>query len=143
MTELTLQQEKVWSFVRAYIQKERNSPTLREIMDHFGFRSVNGARVHVKALERKGLLEVRPKASRGIRLIQRADCIRTMANEQGEIVLELTDRIVRLNDEQATKVGNDLINLVRLTPEDRCPRSQSGGQQEAAIPADCQATIPD
>lgn len=112
-------------------------------MGHFGFRSVNGARVHIKALERKGLLEVRPKASRGIRLVQRADCVRTMANERGEIFLELTDRVVRLDDEQAARVGQDLINLASLTPGDRCPRSQSDGQQEAVIPADCQAVSTD
>ncbi len=41
-------------------------PTVREVMQHFGFKSVNGAMCHLVALERKGLIVRHPGQARGI-----------------------------------------------------------------------------
>jgi len=41
-------------------------PTVREVMHHFGFKSVNGAMCHLVALERKGLIVRHPGQARGI-----------------------------------------------------------------------------
>ena len=43
-------------------------PTRAEIAEALGFRSVNAAEEHLRALERKGALELLPGTSRGIRL---------------------------------------------------------------------------
>jgi len=44
-------------------------PTRSEIALRFGFRSTNAADKHLQALARKGVIELMPGASRGIRLI--------------------------------------------------------------------------
>ena len=43
-------------------------PTRAEIAHTLKFRSVNAAEEHLRALERKGVLELLPGTSRGIRL---------------------------------------------------------------------------
>lgn len=43
-------------------------PTRAEIADQLGFRSVNAAEEHLRALNRKGAIELLPGTSRGIRL---------------------------------------------------------------------------
>lgn len=49
------------------------SPTMREICDHFGFRSPNAATDHVKALRRKGYLAENPRGkARNFQIIERA-----------------------------------------------------------------------
>lgn len=47
-------------------------PTIREVQDHFGFRSVESARAHLEALAREGRLVKEPGRSRGYRLPQGA-----------------------------------------------------------------------
>jgi SOS-response transcriptional repressor LexA len=44
-------------------------PPVREIMEHFGFRSPNGAMCHIRALEKKGLLRRRARQTRGIEVV--------------------------------------------------------------------------
>jgi repressor LexA len=63
----TDRQREILAFVR-----ERTSlcgPTVREICDHFGFRSPNGAMCHIRALEKKGLLRRRARQTRGIEVV--------------------------------------------------------------------------
>jgi repressor LexA len=43
-------------------------PTRAEIAKDLGFRSINAAEDHLRALERKGVIELLPGTSRGIRL---------------------------------------------------------------------------
>ena len=50
------------------MEAEGFPPTRAEIADALGFRSVNAAEDHLKALARKGALSVLPGTSRGIRL---------------------------------------------------------------------------
>src|SRR3982750_137021 len=55
MTEpLTERQEKILAFIKKSIQDQGYPPTIREIGEHFGIRSTNGANDHLKPLERKG-----------------------------------------------------------------------------------------
>ena len=44
-------------------------PTRAEIAKHLGFRSVNAAEEHLRALARKGIIELQSGTSRGIRLL--------------------------------------------------------------------------
>src|SRR5690606_24071195 len=48
-------------------------PTRAEIAKQLGFRSANAAEEHLKALARKGVIELTSGASRGIRLLQVPD----------------------------------------------------------------------
>ena len=68
MEELTRRQAQILDFIRDAIEDNGYPPTLAEIAGHFGFRSHNAAVDHLKALARKGALELTEGASRGIRL---------------------------------------------------------------------------
>jgi repressor LexA len=65
---LTSRQSEVLELIRCYIEEEGFPPTRVEIADIMGFSSPNAAHDHVRALERKGHIEVVPAVSRGIRL---------------------------------------------------------------------------
>ena len=68
MDELTPRQAEILELIRSHIEATGFPPTRAEIAQALGFRSVNAAEEHVKALVRKGLIELLPNASRGIRL---------------------------------------------------------------------------
>jgi repressor LexA len=70
MDELTPRQAEILELIRARVEATGFPPTRAEIAEALGFRSVNAAEEHVKALVKKGLIELVPNASRGIRLTQ-------------------------------------------------------------------------
>lgn len=67
-TTLTARQQEILAYVEAYQRHHGYPPTRAEIARHFGFRSANAAEQHLRALARKGALELMPGASRGLRL---------------------------------------------------------------------------
>jgi len=67
MEPLTRRQQQILDFIADAIA-EGYPPTLAEIARHFGFNSPNAAVDHLKALARKGAIELIEGASRGIRL---------------------------------------------------------------------------
>lgn len=68
MDKLTPRQNEVLELIRNYIVETGYPPTRMEIADELGFRSPNAAEEHLRALERKGAIEMIPGASRGIRV---------------------------------------------------------------------------
>ena len=68
MLKLTARQEQVLAVIRAHIDETGYPPTRADIANELGFRSANAAEEHLKALARKGAIEIIPGASRGIRL---------------------------------------------------------------------------
>ena len=68
MTELTARQAEVLQLIADFLQATGFPPTRAEIAKQLGFRSANAAEDHLRALERKGYIEILPGASRGIRL---------------------------------------------------------------------------
>ena len=68
MVKLTARQQQVFDFIKAYLDENGMPPTRAEIAAELGFRSPNAAEEHLKALARKGAIEMIPGASRGIRL---------------------------------------------------------------------------
>jgi len=68
MYELTPRQYQVLELIRQAIEETGMPPTRAEIALALGFRSANAAEEHLRALERKGAVELVPGASRGIRL---------------------------------------------------------------------------
>jgi repressor LexA len=68
MQELTSRQSEVLSFIQACIREAGRPPTRAEIARELGFRSVNAAEEHLRALQRKGAVELIPGTSRGIQL---------------------------------------------------------------------------
>lgn len=70
MSELTPRQAEILELIRESIAERGSPPTRAEIATAFGFRSPNAAEEHLKALARKGAVELLPGSSRGIRLLE-------------------------------------------------------------------------
>lgn len=68
MEKLTARQSQVLELIKSHIEDTGYPPTRADIARELGFRSPNAAEEHLKALARKGAIEIIPGASRGIRL---------------------------------------------------------------------------
>ncbi|MBI1732264.1 MAG: transcriptional repressor LexA [Gammaproteobacteria bacterium] len=69
MTDLTSRQTQILKLIRDTIERTGLPPTRGEICKLMGFRSPNAAEQHLRALEQKGVIELVPGTSRGIRLL--------------------------------------------------------------------------
>ncbi len=68
MIKLTSRQQQILDLIRHNIEETGYPPTRAEIAQCLGFKSANAAEDHLKALAKKGAIEMVPGASRGIRL---------------------------------------------------------------------------
>ena len=68
MDELTPRQAQVLAWIREHLERTGLPPTRAELCAALGFRSPNAAESHLRALARKGAIELLPGRSRGIRL---------------------------------------------------------------------------
>ena len=68
MDTLTKRQAQILRLIEDYTENAGFPPTRNEICEAMGFRSPNAAEEHLRALARKGVIEMIPGASRGIRL---------------------------------------------------------------------------
>ena len=68
MTKLTQRQSEVLSLIKTHIEETGYPPTRADIARELGFKSANAAEEHLKALARKGAIEIIAGASRGIRI---------------------------------------------------------------------------
>ncbi|HZF15670.1 MAG TPA: transcriptional repressor LexA [Steroidobacteraceae bacterium] len=68
MTDLTPRQTQILRLIQRAIMETGMPPTRAEIARELGFKSVNAAEEHLRALHRKGVIELIPGASRGIQL---------------------------------------------------------------------------
>ena len=69
MIKLTARQQEILELIVQSIDKTGFPPTRAEIAAELGFKSVNAAEEHLQALARKGVIEMVPGISRGIRLL--------------------------------------------------------------------------
>jgi repressor LexA len=65
---LTHRQREILKFISDHIDKHGFPPTRNDISAHFGFRSPNAAQSHLRALEKKEMLQIGRHRSRGIAL---------------------------------------------------------------------------
>ena len=68
MADLTPRQQQILELVQDVIDATGMPPTRAEIARKLGFKSANAAEDHLRALARKGMIELLPGAARGIRL---------------------------------------------------------------------------
>ncbi|MCK6370143.1 MAG: transcriptional repressor LexA [Gammaproteobacteria bacterium] len=68
MARLTSRQAEILHLIQSAIEENGMPPTRAEIARALGFRSANAAEEHLRALQRKGVIELVPGASRGIQL---------------------------------------------------------------------------
>ena len=65
---LTQRQKQVLSMIRRHLSEKGAPPTIRELREGLGLKSLRGVTVHLDALVRKGHIE-RSRQARGIRLL--------------------------------------------------------------------------
>ena len=68
MDALTDRQSEILQLIRDLTEVSGFPPTRAEIAERMGFRSVNAAEQHLRALEKKGAIDILSGASRGIRV---------------------------------------------------------------------------
>ena len=70
MDELTERQGEILKLIRELVEVSGYPPTRAEIAERMGFKSVNAAEQHLRALEKKGKIEISEGASRGIHVLE-------------------------------------------------------------------------
>ncbi len=68
MSDLTPRQTQILRLIQTHITESGMPPTRAEIAQELGFKSANAAEEHLRALQRKGVIDLIPGASRGIQL---------------------------------------------------------------------------
>src|ERR1700730_6803014 len=68
MTKLTKRQQEILALIQSHMAATGSPPTRAEIAKTMGFRSPNAAEDHLRALARKGVIELVPGTARGISL---------------------------------------------------------------------------
>ena len=68
MRQLTPRQKEILQMIQEFIAEYGMPPTRADIARELGFKSANAAEEHLRALQKKGVLELVPGASRGIQL---------------------------------------------------------------------------
>ena len=66
--KLTARQQQILDLIQSAIARTGAPPTRPEIANELGFKSANAAEEHLRALQKKGVLDIIPGASRGIQL---------------------------------------------------------------------------
>jgi repressor LexA len=92
-TDLTPRQTEILDFIQRFIESTGMPPTRAEMARELGFRSANAAEEHLKALKRKGVIELLPGTSRGIRLLDTDQLMAPEATEPEEEGLPLVGRV--------------------------------------------------
>lgn len=154
--QLTQRQLDVLNFIRQCIRERGYGPTVREIGSHFQIRSPNGVMCHLRALEKKGLINRAPNMSRAIQLAEREEpeqglplAGRVAAGVLHEAV-EQQERIsfnelFQRSDEFVLEVHGDSMIDAHITDGDyvvvrRQPKAQRG-QMVIARTEDGEATL--
>lgn len=67
---LTARQQQIYDLIKQHIENTGYPPTRAEIANELGFKSPNAAEEHLRALARKGVIEMISGTSRGIRILE-------------------------------------------------------------------------
>ena len=68
MKNLTVKQQQILDYIKEHLNLTGFPPTRSDIANQMGYKSPNAAEDHLRALARKGAIEIIPGTSRGIRL---------------------------------------------------------------------------
>ena len=68
MKNLTMKQQQILEYIKDHLNLTGFPPTRSDIANEMGYKSPNAAEDHLRALARKGAIEIIPGTSRGIRL---------------------------------------------------------------------------
>ncbi|MVW71145.1 MULTISPECIES: transcriptional repressor LexA [unclassified Bordetella] len=109
-TKLTARQQEILTLIRQTVARTGFPPTRAEIARALGFRSPNAAEDHLKALARKGAIELTAGASRGIRLIESVETA-TAARESSSAAAAAST-LVGMATETITRLMLPLVGRV-------------------------------
>jgi repressor LexA len=99
LDSLTTRQREVYDFIREKIRTRGYGPTVREIGTQFDIKSPNGVMCHLKALEKKGLINREPNMSRAIMLATESfDSQRPGLPLAGRIAAGMLQEAIELNE---------------------------------------------
>ena len=79
-TALTTRQTQILELIQQSLSETGYPPTRAEIARQMGFKSTNASEDHLRALEKKGFIELTPGASRGIRLTKTSSSPKAQAS---------------------------------------------------------------
>lgn len=69
MISIRLRQKAIYRYIIEYIKKNGFSPTVREIAEGVGLRSISTVSFHLQSLCQKGFLEINSKEPRAIKVV--------------------------------------------------------------------------
>ncbi|HWO99892.1 MAG TPA: transcriptional repressor LexA [Methylococcus sp.] len=124
MKSLPPRQQEILDFIRAKLEREGFPPTIAEIAHAIGVSSPHGVREQLHALERKGVIERIPSASRGIRLLARSEeerglpLIGKVAAGRPFEILAHAERYCRLGPELFEHKGDYLLRVQGMSMRD-------------------------
>jgi repressor LexA len=90
LPKLTARQEEILQLVQDSIAENGAPPTRSEIAQRLGFASANAAEEHLKALAKKGYLELSPGTSRGIKIRESLRQTAKQLNLPSQMIAQLT-----------------------------------------------------
>lgn len=108
MRQVTARQQEVLELLKRHLETTGMPPTRAEISRELGFKSPNAAEEHLKALARKGAIEIVAGASRGIRIIDDS------ANDEEEEGLPLIGRVAQGSQFWLSNILKVLIVLMLI-----------------------------
>ena len=117
--KLTDRQQQILDLIREAVINTGFPPTRAEIAQKLGFRSANAAEDHLRALARKGVIELTAGASRGIRLTDAASDFPSETHDVREMLGD-SDRVdesihpisSRLDVKNLPGMGQMLVPLI-------------------------------
>lgn len=122
MKKLTGRQQQIFDLIEEHIQATGMPPTRVEIAAELGFRSPNAAEDHLKALARKGVIELVPGASRGIRIVdaepEGLPIVGSVAAGSPVLAVENIDERLKVGANLFTRPAHYLLRVKGLSMRD-------------------------
>jgi len=106
--KLTERQQQILNLIRDALSSTGFPPTRAEIAQKLGFKSANAAEDHLRALARKGVIELTAGASRGIRLTENA----AEFHSNSEYISQSTSELDSTDDRARGKSGRISLNTL-------------------------------
>jgi repressor LexA len=110
--KLTERQQQILDLIREAVTSTGFPPTRAEIAHKLGFRSANAAEDHLRALARKGVIELTAGASRGIRLTDSAADFTSDEIDSTDDQVRSSDTLERVHLRTPPEMGRMLVPLI-------------------------------
>jgi repressor LexA len=92
---LSPRQQQILARIAEFIARESRPPTRADLARAMGLRNRQGIDQHLRALERKGYLELEPGIARGLRLVDSAASLNTLLNTSRDALHDASRELTR------------------------------------------------